>query len=78
MEFAAREDHGLDFLPCFKIMIAMLENLQGRIDEAVQFIVGISMKELKRLESSKTSRSMCLQTLAMSMWYNSALTFQIL
>lgn len=46
LEINARQDHGLDALVVFKVLIAMLENLQGRINEAIQFIVGICMQEL--------------------------------
>ena len=39
----------------------MLENLQGRIDEAIQFVVAICMQELGRtLKGAKNVRSMLL------------------
>lgn len=79
LEINARTEDKLDALVILKILIAMLENLQGRIDEAIQFVVVICMRELESsAKGTKNIRSMVLQTLCMSLWYNSALTFELL
>jgi hypothetical protein len=63
-----------------KIMIAMLENLHGRLDEALPYMLQLAIQELTALRPNvaKNFQSMILQFVCMSFWYNTSLTFQIL
>lgn len=36
----------IDGIVIMKVLIAMLENLKGRIDEAIPYIIKIAMQEL--------------------------------
>ena len=63
-----------DGIAAMKIIIAMLENLQGRIDEALPYILKLCINELA-VKTTKNYTSMVLQTITMSFWYNSVLTF---
>lgn len=62
-----------------KIIIAMLENLQNRIDEAMPYILRICINELNQRgtknKNPKNYSSMIVQTLAMTFWCNCQLTF---
>ena len=58
-----------------KVLIAMLENMKGAIDEALFFIVKIVATELAQDDLPKNFKSMLIQVLAMCFWYNSPLTF---
>ncbi|CDW76775.1 UNKNOWN [Stylonychia lemnae] len=68
----------LDGIVIMKVLIAMLENLKGRIDEALQYILKICIEELAGKKIPKNYRSMLIQVISMTFWYNSALSFQIL
>jgi len=61
-----------------KILIAMIENLKGKIDEAIPLIIEICMDELMQPKVPKNFKSMIIQTLSMCFWYNNIATFQIL
>lgn len=77
---AINRDSGdkVDGIVIMKILIAMLENLQGKIDEAIPYIIKICMSELGEKKVPKNYRSMIIQVLCMCFWYNNALTFSIL
>ena len=66
--------HKLDGIVVMKVLIAMLENLKGRIDEALPYILKICVSELQE-KIPKSFTSMIIQTVAMCFWYNSILTF---
>lgn len=73
----------IDGIVVMKILIAMLENLKGQVNEALPYIIKIAMTELTTVKKGdkkipKNFRSMIVQVLSMCFWYNSALTFQIL
>ncbi len=70
-------EHQLDGVVLMKVLIAMLENLPGRIDQAVPYILKIILEQLNQ-KLAKNFKSMVVQTLSMCFWYNSALTFQSL
>lgn len=73
--------HKQDAIVITKIIIALLENLQGRIDDALPFIIQTCTQELLnngKGKLPKNVKSMLLQTLCMSFWYNSQLTFHIM
>lgn len=65
-----------DGIVIMKLLIAILENLQGRVDDALPFIIQTCMTELQD-KNPKNVKSMILQTLAMCLWYNPQLAFQI-
>lgn len=74
-------EHKLDGIVAFKVIIAMLENLLGRIDQALPLILQICVSELNENshpKANKSYKSMILQTIAMCFHYNSELTFQLL
>jgi len=65
------------------LVIALLENMQGMIDQALPQIITIITEELNFLLSAKETyvkkyKSMLLQTMSMCFSYNTALTFQVL
>lgn len=64
------------------LLIAILENMQGRVDQDLGAIIGVITSELDWVNSKekgyKKYRLMVLQALAMCFTYNSALTFQAL
>jgi len=60
-----------------KIIIAMIENLKGKIDEAIPYIIKICMNELSA-NPPKNYKSMIIQALSMCFWYNNVAVFQIL
>jgi hypothetical protein len=64
------------------LLIAILENMQGRVDHALPGIIGVVTNELNWVNSKekgyKNYRLMVLQALAMCFTYNSILTFQTL
>ena len=71
----------LDGVTCLNLLVVILENMQGMIDNELQTIVGIIVKELDFVRGRKQAngyRSMCLQTLASAFTYNAQLTFQCL
>ena len=68
----------IDGIVIMKVVIAMLENLKGRIDEALPYVLKICTEELQRKKMPKNYRSMIIQILSMTFWYNSILTFQIM
>jgi hypothetical protein len=61
------------------LLIAILENMQGRVDHALAGIVGVITAELNWVNAKekgyKGYRLMVLQALAMCFTYNSSLTF---
>ena len=63
-----------DVIVVMKIIIAMVENLQGKIDEAMAYIVQICMTELQD-KNPKNVKAMILQAICMCFWYNSELAF---
>ena len=72
-------EHMLDGVVVMKVLIAMLENLKGRIDEALQYILKICIGQLQlEKKPPKNFTSMVIQTIAMAFWYNSHLTFHLL
>ena len=66
--------HKLDGIVVMKVLIAILENLKGRVDEAVLYIMRICVSELNT-EIPKHFTSMIIQTVCMCFWYNCVLTF---
>jgi len=73
----------LDGVTAMRIIIAVFENLKGRIDEAVPIIMDMLKEQLEgQLSKGKKAMvnytSMILQTYASCFHYNSVLTFQIL
>lgn len=50
----------LDGIVIMKIVIAMLENLKGKIDEALPYILKICMNELQTPKLPKNYRSMII------------------
>ena len=79
LKISATTEHNLDGIVIMKVLIAMIENLQGRIDEALPYIVNICVGQLNLdVKTSKNYVSMVLQTISMCFWYNSPLTFQVL
>jgi hypothetical protein len=63
----------------FKIIIAFIENLYGKIDHILPFIVDTCVNEMNSLhpKQSKKVQSVILQTLCLCFWYNTSLVFQI-
>lgn len=61
-----------------KILITILENLCGRVDEALPCIIGIAVGELAKENITESYTSMIMQVLSMCFWYNGPLTFHIL
>ncbi len=73
--------HLQDGVVAMKVIITMLENLFGKIDEALPLIIQMVVQCLQECANEKTPPnylSMLLQTLSMCFWYNTTLTFQIL
>jgi len=60
-----------------KVIIAILENLQGRVDNLLPYFIKMCVIELNE-RCPKNFKSMLLQTMCMCFWYNSELTFQVL
>lgn len=60
-----------------KIIITMLENLYGKIDEALPLIIQMIVTCLNECEheSPPNYMSMLLQTISMCFWYNASLSF---
>jgi hypothetical protein len=73
---------GLDGVAIMNLLIAILENMQGRVDHALAGIIGVITNELDWVNSKekgyKNYRLMVLQALAMCFTYNSSLTFEVL
>lgn len=73
---------GLDGVAIMNLLIAILENMQGRVDQNLGGIIGVVTSELNWVNSKekgyKNYRLMVLQALAMCFTYNSELTFQSL
>lgn len=73
---------GLDGVAIMNLLIAILENMQGRVDQNLAGIVSVITAELHWVNSKekgyKNYRLMVLQALAMCFVYNSTLTFQAL
>lgn len=67
-----------DHLALMKILIALLENLFGRANDALPFIVQTCMTELGKPKNPKKVKSMLLQTMCMCLWYNCQMTFGLL
>ena len=66
----------IDGIVIMKVLIAMLENLKGRIDEAIPYILKICVTELTTQDKCpKNFTSMVMQVVSMSFWYNSSLVF---
>ena len=63
-----------------KIIIALIENLSQRLDDALPYLLNLCIQELLSLKPkvAKNFQSMALQVVCMSLWYNSGLTFSIL
>lgn len=61
-----------------KILIAMIENLRGKIDEAIPYIIKICIEQLSEAKLPKSYKSMVIQCLTMCFWYNNIATFHIL
>ena len=59
--------------------MAFLENLYGKIDHILPFLIDTCVNELNSLhpKQSKKLQSVILQTLCLCFWYNAPLTFQI-
>lgn len=70
-------EHQLDGVVLMKVLIALLENLPARIDEALPYLLRLCLAQLHQ-KLAKNFKSMVVQTLAMCFWYNSALTFALL
>lgn len=73
---------GLDGVAIMNLLIAILENMQGRVDQDLGAIIGVITSELNWVNSKEKGyrnyKLMVLQALAMCFTYNSALTFQAL
>lgn len=72
---------GLDGVAVMGLIIAILENMQGKIDGDLPHIVGILSEELNYLndkKGKKNYKSMILQAFSMCFAYNAMLTFQVL
>lgn len=73
---------GLDGVAIMNLLIAILENMQGRVDHALPGIIEVIVNELDWVNSKekgyKNYRLMVLQALSMCFTYNSALTFDVL
>ena len=71
----------LDGIVAMKVIIAILDNLPGRIDTALPHLIGMLLAEHKmQIESEHPQQkylSMILQALTMSFYNNSAATFAI-
>lgn len=63
-----------------KLIIALIENLNGQIDDSLKGLLEMCLNELSYLKprSNKNYQAMIVQVLCMCFWYNSALTFRIL
>ena len=63
-----------------KIIIALIENLSSRLDDALPYLLNLCIQEMLSLKPkvAKNYQSMTLQAVCMCLWYNSALTFNIL
>lgn len=64
------------------LLVAIFENMQGKIDADIPTLLNYIVSELEFLNSVSAKalkfKSMILQALAMCFSYNAALTFQIL
>lgn len=75
----AQGNSKLDGIVAMKIIIAIFENLAGQIDHALPTLLGVVLAELKNGIDKKAPKnyiSMILQTIAVSFFNNSVLTFQ--
>lgn len=63
-----------------KIIIALIENLSQRLDDALPYLLNMAIQEMLNLKPkvAKNFQGMCLQVICMSLWYNSGLTFNLL
>ena len=73
-----------DGVSCMNLIIAILENMQGMIDDKMPQIVGFLTNELSFLQQKgsdvnhKNFKTMILQAFAMCFSYNASMTFHIL
>lgn len=72
----------VDGVSIMSLMVAIFENMQGRIDSDVPTLLGFLIAELEFLGTVDSKalkfKSMILQALAMCFSYNAALTFNFL
>ena len=64
-----------------RVLIALLENLPGQLDESMPQLVGMLLAELKMAfenQSVSNYRSMLLQAMSMALYNNSQLTLTII
>lgn len=78
LKINATSEHMLDGVVIMKVLMAMLENLKGRIDEALPHVLRVCLGQFVECKPTKHFASMIMQTVAMCFWYNAALTFQVL
>ena len=78
LKINATSEHMLDGVVIMKVLMAMLENLKGLIDEALPHVLRICLGQFTECKPTKNFASMIMQTVAMCFWYNAPLTFQVL
>src|SRR3569833_1446201 len=73
LDINSNSKHLLDGIVAMKVLITMIENLQGKIDQAMPHIVKIkvdSLIESTERKCPKNYLSMLLQGISMCFWYN--------
>jgi len=71
----------MDGVAIINLIIAVLENMQGKVDGDLKDIINIVVQEIQWVSQKKGYahyKSMLLQCMAMCFTYNSALAFEIL
>lgn len=72
---------GCDGVAVMGLIIAILENMQGKIDSDIPNLLQILIEELVHVndkKGKKNYKSMILQSISMCFAYNAVLTFQVL
>lgn len=77
----AQGSHKQDGVTILRVVIAILENLPGQIDNALPVLVGILLAELKQSFENRTPsnyKSMVLQSIAMALYNNNVATLRVI
>ena len=82
LEVNRNSSNYLDGIGIMNLIIAILENMQGMIDNALPELLNFITSEITNLagmsKPPENFKSICLQALSMAFAYNSTLTFQYL
>ena len=77
IEIARFRQQELDAIMGMKLLVTMVEALPGKLDDVFQNIIGVIVQEL-RLAITENYKSMLVQAISMTLYYNPEATFSIL